>query len=189
MRSDLLTPESVVYSAGVGTDISFDLALIERFGCTVFGFDPTPVSVRWVREAELPTRFHFVPVGVADYDGVASFALRSNPKWTSYEMNVSTVGAFDVAQLEVRRVASLMRELGHGRIDVLKLDVEGAELDVIVDVINSGVEVPQLLVEFHHRRGDRRSLAASQAVVDAVLRTGYRVFARSPGGREVSFTK
>lgn len=189
LRSDWLTHASVVYSAGVGTDISFDVAVIERFGCSVFGFDPTPVSVKWARATELPSGFHFIPLGLADYDGIASFALRSNPKWTSYEMNISTVGAFDIAQLQVRRVTSLMRELGHKRVDVLKLDIEGAELAVILDVIAAGLEIPQLLVEFHHRRGDRQSLSANQAVVDAVLNAGYRTFACSPGGRELSFTR
>ena len=37
-----LTADSVVYSFGVGEDISFDLALIERFGLRVMLLIPTP---------------------------------------------------------------------------------------------------------------------------------------------------
>ena len=33
---------SVVYSFGVGEDVSFDVALIQRFGSIVHAFDPTP---------------------------------------------------------------------------------------------------------------------------------------------------
>ena len=38
----LLNSTSICYCAGVGEDITFDLGLIERFGCHVFAFDPTP---------------------------------------------------------------------------------------------------------------------------------------------------
>jgi len=33
---------AVVYSLGIGEDISFDLALIEKYGARVHAFDPTP---------------------------------------------------------------------------------------------------------------------------------------------------
>src|SRR5665213_4282517 len=47
-----LGPLSTVYSFGVGLDISFDLALIETVGCTVHGFDPTPLSAEWIERQE-----------------------------------------------------------------------------------------------------------------------------------------
>ena len=34
-----------------------------------------------------------------------------------------------------------MGELGHDRIDLLKMDIEGAEYEVIRDVVESGVDV------------------------------------------------
>jgi FkbM family methyltransferase len=178
-----------VYSVGVGTDITFDEALIERFGCEVFGFDPTPVSVKWVSSHAPPEGFHFIPTGLAGYDGTASFALRSNPTWASYEMNVPTGGAFDVVTCPVRRLATVMKELRHHQLAILKLDIEGAELDVIPDVISSSIAVDQILVEFHHKRTSRESARRAQRVVDLLRQAGYRPFAVSPNGREISFTK
>src|SRR3982751_577839 len=46
----LLDSSSVCYCAGVGTDVSFDLGLIERYGCDVFAFDPTPAAVDHVQQ-------------------------------------------------------------------------------------------------------------------------------------------
>jgi len=44
-----------------------------------------------------------------------------------------------------------MRELRHASIDLLKMDIEGAEYDVLADMISQRIPVKQLLVEFHHR--------------------------------------
>ena len=43
-----LDANSVVYSLGVGDTIDFDLDLIQRFGVTVYAFDPTPYAKDWV---------------------------------------------------------------------------------------------------------------------------------------------
>lgn len=40
----LINKDSVCYLAGAGEDISFDLALANRFQCTIHIFDPTPRS-------------------------------------------------------------------------------------------------------------------------------------------------
>jgi Methyltransferase FkbM domain len=42
-----------------------------------------------------------------------------------------------------------MRELGHDRIDLLKLDIEGAEFAVLDAVIDGSVRPTVLCVEFH----------------------------------------
>ncbi len=47
--ADGLDADSVVYSVGVGEDIRFDLALIARFGCTVYSMDPVPRSAEYAR--------------------------------------------------------------------------------------------------------------------------------------------
>ena len=60
----LIAPGGIAYCAGVGQDITFDLALIERFGCHVWAFDPTPSVVDAVRSWVIPPQWHFEPVGI-----------------------------------------------------------------------------------------------------------------------------
>src|ERR1700691_1748190 len=45
---ELLSANSVVCSFGGGNDISFDIAMIQQFGATVHGFDPSPDAIRFV---------------------------------------------------------------------------------------------------------------------------------------------
>jgi len=49
------------------------------------------------------------------------------------------------------RLNTAMQRLGHSRIDVLKMDIEGAEYEVLEDVVRDRIPVNQILVEFHHR--------------------------------------
>ena len=40
--ANYLTESSICYLAGAGEDISFDVGIVEKYGCQVLLFDPTP---------------------------------------------------------------------------------------------------------------------------------------------------
>lgn len=183
-----LGPDSVVYSAGIGTDISFDLALIERYGVTVHAFDPTPGSIAWLEAQQLPSRFRWQPVGLAAYDGQASFFPPDNPGFISHTMLPRETARDKAIRVDVRRVSTLMRELGHARVAALKMDIEGAEYDVVDDILTSGVEVDQLLIEFHHRFPGV-GIERTRQTVTKLTAAGYRIFSRSDTGEEYGFIR
>jgi FkbM family methyltransferase len=191
-HGDLLGPGSLVYCFGVGDDISFDLSLIERFGLRVHAFDPTPRSIAWVNRQQLPDGFLFHPIGLAEFDGEAEFLLPNDAAHVSYSMH-RTDGARreqlpEVARAEVRRLTSIMRMLGHDRIDLLKIDIEGAEYAVIRDMLDSHIAVRQILVEFHHSyRG--HTVRETRDTIRRLNSMGYRIFAVSAIGRECSFIR
>jgi len=48
---DVLNKNSdlIIYSCGIGTDISFDKKILKKFPKSkVYGFDPTPISLQWI---------------------------------------------------------------------------------------------------------------------------------------------
>ncbi len=186
----LLDASSIVYSFGVGDTIDFDLELIERTGARVHAFDPTPVSLQTLSAAELPPGFQFHQVAAAAEDGV----LRLYPsvrKDGSLSKTMHTLVADErsrdkVIEVPARTVGSLRDELGHDEIDLLKLDIEGAEYTVIDQLLASGLRPRQLLVEFHHRHsGD--GVQGTVDLVDRIRAAGYRIFALYDTGPEVSF--
>ena len=180
--------DSVVYSVGIGTDISFDLALIERYGVTVHAFDPTPRSIDWLRMQQLQALFRWQQVGLAAYDGEASFFPPDNPSFISHTMLPRPAAGDGMIRVDVRRVSTLMRNLGHARLDLLKMDIEGAEYDVVDDILASGVKVTQLLIEFHHRFPDV-SIDRTRQAVTKLNAAGYRIFAVSDTGEEYAFIR
>lgn len=181
---DRLGPDAVVYSLGLGEDISFDLELIERCRCQVFGFDPTPRSIAWVKAQNPPAQLVVEELGVAAYDGTASFAPPKNPEHISHSMSAGS-GAVGEVTFEVRRLATLMQKLGHERLDLLKMDIEGAEYEVVDDLLASDIKPPQLMLEFHHGMYGI-PLSRTEATLEKLRAAGYRIFDAQPTGREFS---
>jgi FkbM family methyltransferase len=145
---DLLGSQSVCYLVGVGEDITFDLALIDRFKCSVHAFDPTPRASEHVkREAEGLSRFAFYPYGLWHSDSRLKFYAPSNPEHVSHSV-VNLQKTTDYFEAEVRSLESIMRSLGHSRVDLLKIDIEGAEYAVLTDVLDKKLPVRVICVEF-----------------------------------------
>lgn len=149
---DEIPGEPVVYSFGIGEDISFDLALMDhRPAATIHAFDPTPRSIEWLGHQALPQAFQAHEFGLAAFDGDVDFFAPRNPTHVSHSILVGATGTGIATKVPVRRLQTIMDELGHARIDVLKMDIEGAEYEVIKDLTTSTIRPPQLFVEFHHR--------------------------------------
>ena len=183
-----LDKDSVVYAVGIGEDISFDLALIDRFELTVHAFDPTPASLAWLEKQELPASFVSYPVGLAGYDGTAEFHAPANPAHVSFSMSHQAGNLEESVVVDVKRLSSLMEMLGHTHIDVLKMDIEGGEYDVISDLVTSGIDVKQLLVEFHHRI-EGIGLDATRNAISKLNQAGYKIAYVSAIGEEYLFVK
>ncbi|MGD2070059.1 MAG: FkbM family methyltransferase [Gemmatimonadota bacterium] len=182
----LLSAGDVVYSFGVGEDIDFELHLLERYELELHAFDPTPVAVGWLEERGVPDGLRFHPVGVAGHDGTASFRARPGERNPSFTLGGTSADPSSAVEAPVQRLPTLARELGHTSIALLKLDVEGAEYDAIDDLVESGLAVGQLLVEFHHRfRGVGRERTAR--AVEGLRDAGFRISWIAPSGREYAF--
>ncbi len=183
-----LDVDSIAYSFGVGEDASFDVALIKRFGLVVHAFDPTPKSMEWVKKQGFSGRFIMHEYGIADFDGTASFKPPENPDHVSHTLLDRPTTQDRAITVPVKRLCSIMKELEHKRIDILKLDVEGAEYAVIDDIQRSNVRPGQILVEFHHRFpgvGIRKSNKA----IAKLRRMGYGIFSVSANNEEFCFVQ
>ena len=182
---DMITAESIIYSVGVGSDISFDLELIRRFGVRVYAFDPTPRSIAWVESQNLPQEFVFYGFGIGNFDGLMTFHPPDNPSFVSYSA-VHATREDDGVRAPVHRLSAIMSILGHQKIDLLKMDIEGAEYDVIDDLIDSRLQVQQILVEFHHGWPEI-GIEKTKNAINRLNQSGYMISHVSETGEEYSF--
>ena len=186
-----LNEHSVVYSFGVGEDISFDLELIKHYNLHIHAFDPSPRSIEWVQKQNLREEFHFHPFGLAGQDGSITFSEPAEPGIHSLRMTDSAQGGdaeLKTHLLSVHRLQTILKKLGHEMIDILKMDIEGAEYEVVEDIIHSSIPISQILIEFHHRF-DSLGIGMTRQAISRLNGAGYKIFNVSASGEEISFIK
>ncbi len=146
IRTHGLGPRAVVYSGGVGQDISFELELVRRFDVQVVLFDPSDEGQRTI--ASLRSR--------SEMEGIEYEELGLAGKSGSHECAPAGVeDGFGVRvgvglAIECTTIEEEMRARGHLGIDLLKLDIEGFEYEVLENCLSQRIPIRQLCVEFHH---------------------------------------
>lgn len=86
----------------------------------------------------------------------------------------------------MRTLSTIAAALGSARIDVLKMDIEGAEYDLLPAIVRCPVPIGQLLIEFHHRAGIG-SLKDTVNGVEQLRSAGFQLFHVSETSSEFSF--
>jgi FkbM family methyltransferase len=164
-----LTPDSICYLAGAGEDITFDIGISIRYQCHVHIFDPTPRAIQhfnalknsispltpfatgngeiYSTENLTFDKIEFHSKGLWDKEETIRFYAPQNKEHVSFSaLNLQKTNEFFEAQ--VQPVSQFMQQLKHQKIDLLKLDIEGAEYKVLQSVINDGLTIPVICVEF-----------------------------------------
>ena len=139
----------VVYSFGINDDWSFDKDASDTYGCQVHGFDPSPHGLASKEAFEAATtkrKYHAWGLGATDTvhkPGEVPF------RWPGIGYMAHT----NTLPWHLKTVSTTMHELGHAKITVLKMDVEGAEWYAVQDMVKSnlisGKKIKQFCVELH----------------------------------------
>jgi len=188
----ILNKGAVCYCVGAGEDISFDVALAEKFKCEVYIIDPTPRAIehfeylkKSVKEKKIAyinhssvdvynlsknsfKRLYFLPIGLWKTDTVQKFYYPKNLEHVSCSLtNIQETKSFFLA--ECKKLSSLMKDLNHTKLDLLKLDIEGAEYGVLDVIIEENIDIKCLCIEFDELR-------MSQKKGKEILSEAYRKF-------------
>ena len=173
---EMLDSESIIYSFGLGVNADFDLDMINHTHASVHAFDNTPVSNRWYESSRangaFPPEFVHHPFLLAPNDTEIEMALPKGHASSFASLESSSKGFYEssVVRVPARSLVSHMRALGHERLDVLKLDIEGAEFGILRALADkgSGGSLPacQLLIGFHGRLVPEGEAAKARALDD-----------------------
>lgn len=135
----------IIYSAGVGKDISFELDLQKAYNADIFLFDPSPTGKRTMKSIRNKS-IRFFKKGIAEKSTVYSFSLPRKKEEGSYSISRNR----SRNSFECVSISDFFKKMKHSKINLLKMDIEGFEYGVIADILKNKIPVEQIVLEFHH---------------------------------------
>jgi FkbM family methyltransferase len=189
IHEETLNSSSVIYSFGVGEDLSFDNSLVNLFNCRVYSFDPTPKSISWFKENNKSQNIQLHEYGISNESGVQVFYLPKNMQNVSGScINHNGLDENNILPVQMYTLIDITKMLNHNKIDILKMDIEGFEYEVIDSILQSEIEIKQVVCEFHERYFANGS-SKTKSFIEKMNKSGYKIFALSKILQEVSFIK
>lgn len=196
-----LNENSIIYSAGVGEDISFDLKMQELTHGHIFLIDPTAKALKHYNECKLffdsnKTTFgfsgniqkdylpyirelkpnfekiHYVNVGLWNTKDSLKFYKQENPNYVSQSL-ISNMFGNDYDIVEVDTIKNIMNHYNHTSIDVLKLDIEGAENKVLSNMLEDKIYPKILCIEFDLKLKNKDTDNSTINIINNLNKHGY----------------
>tara|TARA_B110001452_G_scaffold90268_1_gene74224 strand:+ start:3017 stop:3742 length:726 start_codon:yes stop_codon:yes gene_type:complete len=178
---------SEIFSVGIGNDATFDWSAARRYGARVSSFDPT-ISHKTYENlmvdpkvgakptpltAEERSLLRFFPFGLAAVSDVLPFWRRTNYAVMASIRPFAGKPHPPSLMAPVMTLPVLMALAGVHRVDILKVDIEGAEVGLFSDPaarawLCDRRAPPQIGVEFHTRNS-----TANNMELDALRSCGY----------------
>lgn len=191
-----------IISCGLGEDATFDIDMINKFNATVIAIDPTPRALKHYNDIKknFGKKNSTIPkesgkLNISDYDlekvneknyifiykalwksndkklklffpinkENVSLSINKNPKFSDEYFLANTIIFDDV-----------LSSLNIETVDILKLDIEGAEVEVLESIIKSSNLPNQILVEFDiRRRPSLNSYLTLKKIHNSILNNYY----------------
>ena len=202
-----LNDDSVVYSAGVGEDISFDILLSDKYKCNIILIDPTKRAkkhydevvhfyekIKWKMSGDIQedyygimyplkpdlTKITYMDKGLWDKQTTLKFYKQRNEQYVSQTLIEGMFGN-DYDEVDVNTLKNIMEKNNHKNIDILKLDIEGAEINVLENMIDEKIFPKYICVEFDLYLKGKDKDNKTQTIIDKLKSVNYEIIANEKG--------
>ncbi|WP_133649219.1 FkbM family methyltransferase [Paraburkholderia flava] len=138
-----LRRDSVVVDLGANVG-AFSRLMSEKYGCVCYAVEPNPACFARLAGFARVKPFNFA---IADREGTMNFFVAANSEASSFTRTHDSDIEIPVTAM---RLDTFTEQQGIGRLDLLKIDIEGAEvslLDSLPDAFLSNIG--QIAIEFH----------------------------------------
>ena len=156
---DAMAPGKVFVDVG-GNKGDFSLIAAKATGdkARIVCVEPEPTNVEWIRKSVARNKYasiEVVPAALAESEGEATLHLGAKSGWHTLVDDPNQVQTGDMT-VQTRTLDALLAERGIDHVDVIKIDVEGAEDRVLAGGHKTfGGETPMtVLLDLHPPRVD-----------------------------------
>ncbi len=209
-----LDKNSIIYCVGAGEDITHDIILSKRLQCPVHIFDPTPRAIEHVQLVKDVFSFRKQPINNRRFGGgdinywnillknyvhedkiiMHDFGLYTSDCCKKFyfplvrehvSCSVEKIGrSNNFMMVNLKTLNTIMKELNHDRIDLLKIDIENIECDVLDKMLDDNIFPTYLSVDFDLMRYDKERC---EKVINRIIDNGYTIIEKR--GQDISFIK
>lgn len=196
---EFINSSSICYSVGAGEDLSFDCELANRFDCSVNIFDPTPRAKKHFQDlkdkisnnekmminntdglyydidSQKLNLLSYFDYGLWINSERKKFYAPGNPLNVSCSI-LNLQKTKDYFEAECKRLSQIMKELNHQKIDLLKLDIEGAEHEVIKSIIEDNLDIKLICIDFDELTHNK--FKRTKETIESLLNKNYLIIAR-----------
>ena len=192
---------SIIYSGGVGEYMSFDLKLEDKYKCKIFLIDPTQKAVKHYEEVKefYNTKINnftgniqddylyniidldpdldnytYINKGLYKEKKKLKFYKQSNPNYVSQSL-VENMFSNQYDEVEVDSIKNIMKTYNHSKIDLLKLDIEGSEIDVLNQMLDDKIYPRYLCIEFDLLLKNKDPNKLTQKLVSRLQENNYKI--------------
>jgi hypothetical protein len=209
-----LNKNSIIYCVGAGEDITHDVILSYKTNCPVYIFDPTPRAIHHVQYVKDVLEGKKQPVndkrfgggdnnywniilshkvkeenlilyeyGLSTEDGNVKFYLPVNKDYVS--CSLLPIGrSSDYITVPVKTINTIMNELNHNHIDLLKIDIENIECDVLEKMLKDNIFPTYLSVDFDLWNHNKKRCIE---IIQNLINNGYKIIKQE--GQDFSFIR
>ena len=202
-----LLHDKIIVSAGVGEDISFDIEFLNEFGGKIILIDPTPrakihfeETIKRIGAAKTENysntgkqevtsysmenlnhnQFIYVDKALSNSEKELKFYKPKDENFVSHSIIENQSN--DFIKVKADRLVNVLDDLKINKenIELIKLDIEGAETEVIIDMLFDNICPNQILIEID-RLGYRskKSVKEVDRMYRILIENGYKLKHRS----------
>ena len=169
----------IIYSFGIGSDVSFDEAASVMFDSPIYMYDPTPLVIEFMKQHQNNKHFIFKSEGV--FTENSDLKLYTNEKQNKANSSLYPIHGVDgeYKVVKCKTLQTIVDENGHSNIDILKMDIEGAAHAVLEQMLDDTTIRPkQIVAEFEVRNVENplTYLPKLAALMQKFKDNGYRVY-------------
>lgn len=139
----------LVYSGGVGKNITFDLSFYQKHKGTIRLFDPTKSSIEHMSKIKLPKNIKFYPYALFYKNTKVKLFL--DPTNRIKSASITNFFSFNKNSFFIARaynLETLKKRFNDKSIDILKLDIEGVAENLIINLLEKKSYPKQIISAF-----------------------------------------
>ena len=144
-----ISSDSVVVDVGAFTG-GWAQHMVDRYDPIIYAFEPNPKSLAALHEkAASNPKLHPMPYGLGDEDLTVDFTL--NGLGSSMCDERTDHSDLQRIKVEIAAIDRVWKDLNLGRVDLIKINIEGAEFPLLDKMIKTDLikEVDCFLIQFH----------------------------------------